>query len=216
MPALHATAIALFALAGHDVALAAGNAASTAPAAPTGTSYASGFDMKASWGNLSPYADASGFNVSMGFPVECELSQVHVLHRHAQRYPTDWPLDGGWMEQFGQKVANYSKKHPRAKLGKGPFSFLNHWEYRLGENTLLPIGAATEAASGAQFWSIYGRLLYHAGVGDATWDSSLNVFSNGTSRPKPTFRTTSYPRILESARWWLSMSPLVVSGVGLN
>lgn len=203
MASLHSMALFLFALGG-NAALAMSSISSSSAAAPTGTSYPSGFNMKASWGNLSPYADSTGFDVPVGFPVECELSQVHVLHRHAQRYPTQWPLDGGWMERFAEKLANYSKKHPDTKVGKGALEFLNHWEYPLGENTLTPIGAATEAASGAEFWSQYGRLLYRAGPGDATWDKSLNVFSNGTARPKPTFRTTSYPRILESARWWLS------------
>ncbi|KAJ5180942.1 Histidine phosphatase superfamily clade-2 [Penicillium capsulatum] len=202
MATLQSTVWALMALS--NAALAMSSTRSASAAAPTGTSYPSGFNMKTSWGNLSPYADATGFNISMGYPVECELSQAHVLHRHAQRYPTHWPLDGGWMESFGQKVANYSKKHPHAKVGRGALSFLDHWEYPLGKNTLTPIGAATEAASGAEFWSLYGRLLYHADAGQATWDSALNVFPNGTSRPKPTFRTTSHPRILESARWWLS------------
>lgn len=158
--------------------------------------------MKTSWGNLSPYADSTGFGIDKGFPADCELSQVHVLHRHAQRYPTSW--DGGAMEAFAQKVANYSRGSPSENVGSGALSFLNDWEYVLGLETLLPTGAATEAASGALFWSQYGRLLYRAGRGDAIYSPSMNVYPNGTARPKPTFRTTSYPRILESARWWLS------------
>ena len=62
----------------------------SAPAsAPTGSSYASGFDMTKSWANLSPYKDADSFGIPSGVPQGCELSQVHVLHRHAQRFPTD-------------------------------------------------------------------------------------------------------------------------------
>lgn len=199
MAALHTSAMALSLASG-----ATAMVSSSAAAAPTGLSYPSGFDMKTSWANLSPYADASGFNVSKGFPAECELSQVHVLHRHAQRYPTQWPLDGEGMEDFAHKLVKYSKQNPEKKIGSGPLAFLNDWEYILGLNTLLPTGAATEATSGAQFWSQYGRLLYRAESGQAAWDPSLNVYPNGTARPKPTFRTTSYPRILESARWWLS------------
>ena len=207
MAALQSTAIVLFGLLGSNaaaMATPASSSSSVAPAAPTGTSYPSGFDMKTSWGNLSPYADSPGFNVSKGFPVDCELSQVHVLHRHAQRYPTEYPLDGEGMASFAQKLANYSKKHPDTKIASGPLSFLNNWEYRLGYETLLPTGASTEAAAGAFFWSQYGRLLYRAESGVADWDPSLNVWPNGTARPKPTFRTTSQSRILESARWWLS------------
>lgn len=160
--------------------------------------------MKTSWGNLSPYADSTGFSTDKGFPTECELSQVHVLHRQGQRYPTSWPLDGGGMEAFAWKLGNYSKNHPNQNVGAGPLTFLNDWDYVLGLDTLLPTGAATEATSGALFWSQYGRLLYRAGRGDAIYNPSRNVYLNGTARPKPTFRTTSYPRILESARWWLS------------
>ncbi|CAI7618771.1 unnamed protein product [Penicillium pancosmium] len=201
-------AIALLALAGGNGVAAmpsspSSSSISGAPG-PTGTSYPSGFEIKKSWGHLSPYDDAHHFGVDKGFPVECELSQVHVLHRHAQRYPTSWPTDGGGMEDFAYKVGNYSKKNPGKKIGAGPLSFLNEWKYILGENLLLPSGAATEATAGALFWSEYGRLLYHAGKGDAIYDPSMNTFPNGTQRPKPIFRTTSYPRILESARWWLS------------
>ncbi|KAH1271212.1 hypothetical protein KXW98_004312 [Aspergillus fumigatus] len=171
--------------------------------APTGATFASGFDITTSWGNLSPYKDAPGFNVSNGVPRGCELSQVHVLHRHAQRYPVSSLLDGGGMEAFAQKVKNYSKLHD-GRVGKGPLDFLNQWEYMLGEDTLQVTGAATEATSGASIWAKYGRLLYRAGPGVAAWDSSLNVYPNGTARPKPIFRTTSQARILESARWWLS------------
>lgn len=173
--------------------------------APTGTTYASGFDMTKSWANLSPYKDAKSFGVPSGVPSGCELSQVHVLHRHAERFPTDYPLDGEGMQDFAAKLANYTKAHPGRTVAKGPLEFLNDWEYVIGEDTLLESGAATEATSGASFWIKYGRLLYRAGRKNlAAWDPSLNVYPNGTARPKPVFRTTSQARILESARWWLS------------
>ncbi|KAJ5726309.1 Histidine phosphatase superfamily clade-2 [Penicillium malachiteum] len=172
---------------------------------PTGATYASGFDMTKSWANLSPYKDADGFNIPKGVPQGCELSQVHVLHRHAQRFPTAYPLDGDGMGDFAAKLANYSKAHPDSTSATGPLKFLNNWEYILGEDLLLENGAATEATSGANFWINYGRLLYRAGRKNlAAWSTSLNVYSNGTARPTPVFRTTSQARILESARWWLS------------
>ena len=173
------------------------------PPAPTGDHYPTGFDITRSWANLSPYQDASSFGLPKGVPGECQLSQAHVLHRHAQRYPTEDALDGGVMVDFGQKVANYSKAHPGEKIGNGPLDFLDRWNYAIGQDTLLTKGAATEAMAGADFWDRYGRLLYRAGS-MAGWDESLNTFPNGTARPKPVFRTTSQARILESARWWLS------------
>ncbi|PLB37546.1 histidine phosphatase family protein [Aspergillus candidus] len=180
------------------------SSSAAAPADPTGTTFPSEFDITRSWANLSPYQDAPGFSEPKGMPRGCELTQAHVLHRHAQRYPTESDLDGGGMEAFAKKLKNYEHKHQTSKIGHGPLSFLDDWEYLLGEDLLLPTGAATEATSGANIWSRYGRLLYHAGRGQAAWDESLNVFPNGTDRPKPIFRTTDQARILESARWWLS------------
>ncbi|PYH43653.1 putative phytase [Aspergillus saccharolyticus JOP 1030-1] len=182
------------------------SSSSSTPAAPaaTGAALPAGFDITAYWGNLSPYHDAPGFNVSTGNPQGCELSQVHILHRHAQRYPTPYELDGESMEAFAQKLQNYRLQHPNETLGTGPLEFLNEWKYLMGEDLLLPSGAATEATSGANFWNKYGRPLFRAPAGLADWDASLNVFPNGTQRPKPIFRTTGQARILESARWWLS------------
>jgi hypothetical protein len=199
------TASGLLAIAVSSLAVCP-DAAKAAPPAPTGSSYASGFDMTRSWANLSPYEEADGFGVPKGMPQGCELSQVHVLHRHGERYPTPYPLDGQGMEDFAAKWSNYTKTHHHKVLSTGPLSFLNDWEYTLGEDTLLETGAATEATAGASFWATYGRLLYRAGrENGAAWNASLNVYPNGTARPKPVFRTTSQPRILESARWWLSM-----------
>lgn len=183
-----------------------GAAAPQAPPAPTGSSYATGFDMTRSWANLSPYKDADGFGAPKGVPYGCELSQVHVLHRHAERYPTPYPLDGQGMEDFAAKWTNYTRVHRKKSAATGPLSFLNNWEYVLGEDILLEPGTATEATSGANFWTQYGRLLYRAGRDNgAAWNETLNRYPNGTARAKPVFRTTSQDRILESARWWLSM-----------
>ncbi|KAE8148611.1 histidine phosphatase superfamily [Aspergillus avenaceus] len=191
-----------------DVGSTAPHASSTliAPTAePTGATYASGFDMTKSWANLSPYKSAQGFGATRGVPRGCELSQVHVLHRHAERFPTSNLLDGKGMGDFASKLANYTKLHQKQAIANGPLQFLNDWEYVVGENTLMENGAATEDASGADFWIKYGRLLYRSGQDNvAAWNESLNVYPNGTARPKPVFRTTSQGRILESARWWLS------------
>lgn len=202
MASLKLSFITLLALVGNSACST--YVSSSARQAPTGLSYPSGFDITKSWGNLSPYTGAPGFSVPKGSPQGCELSQVHVLHRHAQRYPTKSDLDSGLVLSFASALQNATKKHPNTTICTGPLAFLNDWTYLMGLESLLPIGAATEAAAGAEFWSQYGRLLYRAPMGDANWNASLNVYLNGTSRPKPTFRTTSYPRILESARWWLS------------
>ena len=160
--------------------------------------------MTKSWGNLSPYKDAPDFGLPKGYPKNSELKTLNVLHRHAERYPTPYTLDGVGIENFSKKLANYNKAHPNVTVGQGPLSFLSDWEDLMGSNLLLVTGAATEASRGAQFWTKYGRLLYHAHAEVPSWQESLNVYANGTARPKPVFRTTSQARILESARWWIS------------
>lgn len=177
---------------------------STAPTAtPTHAEHQCGFETTTSWGFLSPYRESNGFNVSKGFPRGCELSQVHVLQRHAQRYPENLPLDGAIMEAFDRKLKQYRHNHPTVSVGRGPLSFLDRWQYRLGRDDLLATGAAAEAASGADIWSRYGRVLYRAPSGVAAWEPWMNVYPNGTTRPKPIFRATNSSRIAESARWWL-------------
>ncbi|KAK1144941.1 hypothetical protein N8T08_004656 [Aspergillus melleus] len=180
---------------------------STPAPAPTGSVFPSGFDIVSSWANLAPWKEVPSFaDLPKGVPRGCELSQAHVLHRHAQRYPTSFKLDGGGIDAFTQKLTNYSRLHNTTEIASGPLRFLNDWVDLLGKDTLLPTGAATEASSGARIWSKYGRYLYRAveEPGVERWNASLNVWPNGTVRAKPAFRTTGQGRILESARWWLS------------
>ncbi|KAJ5904429.1 histidine phosphatase superfamily [Penicillium tannophilum] len=179
-----------------------GKDCSSGPApAPTGAKFESGFDMMKSWGHLSPYKDAD-WGVPNGVPQggRSELSQVHVLHRHAQRNPINMPMDGQIIQPFIAKLNGNTS-------ATGPLEFLNDWQYVLGSGAeeLTVSGASTEATSGARFWLQYGRLLYRATPENLiAWNRSLNVFHNGTARPQPLFRTTDQSRILESARWWLS------------
>lgn len=177
-------------------------------AAPTDTSthwhaeHRCGFETTTSWGSLSPYRENNGFDVSKGSPRGCELSQVHVLQRHAQRYPENSPLSGDVMEAFDKKLTQYRHDNPNASVGRGPLSFLDRWQYRLGRNDLLVTGAAAEAAVGADIWSKYGRVLYRAPSRVPAWEPWMNVYPNGTERPKPIFRATNSSRIVQSARWW--------------
>ncbi|KAJ5987439.1 histidine phosphatase superfamily [Penicillium sp. IBT 35674x] len=179
-----------------------GKDCSSSPApAPTGAKFESGFDMMKSWGQLSPYKDAD-WGVPNGVPKggQSELSQVHVLHRHAQRNPINMAMDG-------QNIQSFIAKLNGTISATGPLEFLNDWQYVLGSGAeeLIVSGASTEATAGARFWLQYGRLLYHATPENlVAWNRSLNVYPNGTARPQPFFRTTDQSRILESARWWLS------------
>ncbi|OOO14040.1 histidine acid phosphatase [Aspergillus oryzae] len=148
----------------------------------TSAGYSPHFDITNGWANLSPYKEADG---------------------HAERYPESSWFDGEGMETFNRKLKSYSSEH-NVSVGIGPLAFLKNWKYLLGRDILLATGTATEAVSGAEIWSKYGRMVYRAPPGMAVWDPELNMYPNGTRRATPTFRSTNKQRVLESAKWWLT------------
>ncbi|CAN6649645.1 hypothetical protein TRVA0_024S00210 [Trichomonascus vanleenenianus] len=173
-------------------------------AAPTGSVFKNGFDMKNNWGSYSPYfSDETQFkgvekhpiDTVFGPPKGCQYKQVHVLHRHAERLPT--PDAGQEMEEVAVKLKNMTKKAYK------PLQWLDNWEYKLGTALLVPIGVGTELTSGSRFWATHGRFLYDAYDREHLfYTESLNAYSNGTARPKPVIRATTQSRIKTSARSW--------------
>ncbi|KAK5688757.1 hypothetical protein LTS10_000735 [Elasticomyces elasticus] len=153
------------------------------------------------WGQISPYRDNddSYFGVDdIGLPDGCQIEQVHSLQRHAQRFPTSSFTDGANNENFAAKVLNATLSDSGAAF-TGPLSFLNTYQYQMGESYLTGVGAATEFASGVAFWNRYGRTLYNATVGQLQYSAS---YANATARPKPVLRTTSQSRIENSQISW--------------
>jgi hypothetical protein len=148
------------------------------------------------WGQISPYNDNDDryFGVNdVALPDGCGIEQVHILHRHAQRFPTSEFDDGINDESFGGKINNATKGF------SGPLAFLNSWQYQMSESYLTGIGAATEFTSGVAHWNRYGRILYNATLGQLAYNGS---FTNETARPKPVLRTTSQSRIENSQINW--------------
>jgi len=104
------------------------------------------FDIMQHWGNLSPFNSVKTFglsNASARIPKGCELTQVHLLHRHGARYPTN----GSAPSAFASRL------HAAASSGtgfnaSGPLDFLNTWTYKLGADILstytLLIGCLSE------------------------------------------------------------------------
>nr|GAT44528.1 acid phosphatase [Mycena chlorophos] len=145
----------------------------------------SAFSVLHSWGNLSPFRSPdpsstftkTAFGLSGSTPLVpkgCELTQVHLLHRHAARYPTQ----GSLLTTFAEQI------HSAAVEGElsasGPLDFLNTWEYRLGAEILTPFGRAQMYELGVGFRVKYGELLH--GFTDL-----------------PVWRTTSEERMVDSA-----------------
>lgn len=176
-----------------------------APAiAPTGLTYPSGFNMKNNWGSLSPYFDTGatfpGIDSSVNeglheLPEHYTLSQVHVLHRHAERYPTT--ETGRSMEETALKLKNMTAPPEKA------LEWIKDWEYALDLELLVSRGYATMLNSGASFWASHGIKLFNATQGGHfLYDPKLNVYQNGTTRPPVVIRATSQSRIRNSAKAW--------------
>ncbi|KAF7288319.1 Acid phosphatase [Mycena chlorophos] len=145
----------------------------------------SAFSVIHSWGNLSPFRspDSSSAFTKSAFglpgstplvPEGCELTQVHLLHRHGARYPTE----GSLLTTFAQQINVVAAKGELS--ASGPLAFLNTWDYRLGAEILTPFGRAQLYELGVGFRVKYGELLH--GFTDL-----------------PVWRTTSEERMVDSA-----------------
>lgn len=153
------------------------------------------------WGQITPYADNAEnyFGVmDVGLPDGCQVEQAHLLERHGARFPTSTFDDGANDENFGQKIHNWTAANPSKKFS-GPLTFLNGYQYTMGESFLVGQGAAQSFSAGVQFWQRYGRILFNATAGQIAYNAS---YANGTARPKPVLRTTGQSRIENSEINW--------------
>lgn len=185
-------------------------------AAPTGLSYPSGFDMRVNWGAISPYFEEgmpfegitrSQKNEMYNLPPRCELQQVHVLHRHAERYPTKGRASR--MKTTAEKIQQMNIS-PEAK----GLQWMTNWTYELGSELLTAPGVATELKSGSDFWASHGRFLFSYPEGEAKDEdgSAYNLFYSPKMVPKYVgsserqgklvIRATDQSRIQTSARAW--------------
>lgn len=148
------------------------------------------------WGQLSTYKyntpDLFGVK-QVGLPDGCQIEQVHLLQRHAERFPHPGDAqDGLNIEKFTAKAVEIIKA---GKRFKGPLAFLNSWRNILGGEYLTGTGAMAEIASGVQFWNLYGRLLYNASEGQ------LGYQPEDVDR-RPLLRTPSQSRMHNSMTNW--------------
>jgi hypothetical protein len=154
-----------------------------------------------SWGQVSTYGDNDDryFGVQdIGLPDGCGIQQVHILHRHGQRFPTSSYDDGGNDETFAKKVTNWTAANS-TKLFTGPLALLSTYKSLMGESYLTGLGAAAEFESGAVHWNRYGRVLYNATVSQLAYNASS---PDGSAHPKPVLRTTTQSRMWNSQINW--------------
>ena len=158
----------------------------------------SNFDVTKSWGNLSPFysvpADTFGLpDTSALIPDGCELTQLHLLHRHGARYPTSSDPPASFARVLQSKANN------TGFTASGPLSFLNTWEYKFGSEILTPFGRQ----------QLYANLCVRE-CSPAENRSSCSFNLGSSTRIKygelltgftelPVFRTTSEDRMVDSA-----------------
>ncbi|TFK51909.1 phosphoglycerate mutase-like protein [Heliocybe sulcata] len=135
------------------------------------------FEVVKHWGSLSPWYSVQSKDLpesSPEIPQGCSITQVHLLHRHGARYPTE----GSALASLAEKVHNASTG--AGFSASGPLAFLNTWTYKLGAELLTPFGREQLYDLGVAFRIRYGHLL------------------EGFDQ-LPVFRTTSEARMVDSA-----------------
>ncbi|ODQ67934.1 phosphoglycerate mutase-like protein [Nadsonia fulvescens var. elongata DSM 6958] len=150
------------------------------------------FVAKHHWGTISEYyTGGSNFpgieGDGLGIPEQCSLDQIHVLHRHAERYPASYAAKP--MKAIAKKLKTHFENSTYEPLP--PFEWLKTWNYTLGTELLTPKGVATEFSSGSKFWSDYGQALFK--TDQQFYSPKINTYSNGTQRPIPVIRAPPHP-----------------------
>ncbi|KAJ5085243.1 Histidine phosphatase superfamily clade-2 [Penicillium argentinense] len=157
------------------LALAAGSAAlpwsstatSSSAAAPTGTPSPPDSTWQKAGVNSALTQILTGLACQRGPPRGCELSQVHVLHRHAQRYPVS--SDFLYIATFVSASKNYTTKHPHAEIGPGTLASLNEWEVCCAKTLLFPQARPLKLQLGQSS----GRHFYDVARAQANWNGSF-------------------------------------------
>ena len=86
-------------------------------------------------GQLSHYfpnPDGLGVN-EYSLPENASIVQLNMLSRHGSRYPTK----GSGVENLAAKIKNYTTGVLGDVTFSGDLSFLNNWNYKLGEELSL-------------------------------------------------------------------------------
>ncbi|KAF7334253.1 hypothetical protein MSAN_02386700 [Mycena sanguinolenta] len=129
------------------------------------------FKLQQSWGVYSPYHAAEHY---IPPPADCEISQVNILHRHGARLPTEHQTKD---IHSGVKKLQSAEYYTDSRL-----DFLETFEYSLGENLLVPLGAIQSAESGKAAFQRYSSLI--------------------TEDDIPFVRASGMSRVVETAKNW--------------
>jgi len=133
-------------------------------------------------GQLSHYfSNPDGFGVDeYSMPENASIVQLNMLSRHGSRYPTK----GSGVEDLAAKIKNYTTGVLGDVTFTGDLSFLNNWDYKLGQEILVPVGKEELFESGTLHQYNYGHLYPNDG--------------------KIIARSTTQRRMVESAEYFLA------------
>lgn len=130
-------------------------------------------------GGAAPYVQHPGFGVSTDVPPQCTIEQVHMLHRHGERYPSK--NNGKSFEAIMKKFTEYNETFV------GELAFLNDYTYFVSnknyyEKETTPwnsegtyAGTTSNEKHGIQFRAKYQSLFNET-------SDVLNVFSSNSGR----------------------------------
>ncbi|KAH7909637.1 phytase [Hygrophoropsis aurantiaca] len=117
-------------------------------AAPTVPSLGLKKKIQQGWGPYSPYFPSAKYSTP---PVNCDIIQVNLLQRHGARYPT-----AKASEDIQKSVKKLRKaKHHKHKSVK----FLENYKWNLGQDDLVPFGAAQSFEAGWVHFKRYEHLI---------------------------------------------------------
>ncbi|KAK3709720.1 hypothetical protein LTR37_010747 [Vermiconidia calcicola] len=112
-------------------------------------------------GQLSHYfPNPVGFGVDeYSLPKDAHIAQLHMLSRHGSRYPTV----GAGAQLLAEKIQNFTNGTLGEVTFTGELSFLNNWQYTLGNEILVPVGKQELFDSGTLHQYMYGHLYPNNG-----------------------------------------------------
>ncbi|GAB1214710.1 hypothetical protein ATERTT37_003879 [Aspergillus terreus] len=127
-------------------------------------------------GNLSPYfTSEEGFGVAeYPLPEGSDITQVHLIHRHGSRYPSDSET----IAAFAQRIVNATAHGTKFT---GNLAFLNEYSWSQGMNALVPMGRQELFDSGVLHYYKYGSLYRNGSklvVRSTTSDRALKSAEN--------------------------------------
>ncbi|KAI0711023.1 phytase [Cerioporus squamosus] len=127
-------------------------------------------EVQRSWSMYSPYFAAGTYHAP---PDGCLVDQVNLIQRHGARFPTSGAA--------ARIETALSKLQSATEITDPLLDFVKNYTYELGQDNLVPFGAAQSYEAGRVAFERYSHILHDQ---------------------EPFVRTSSGPRVVDSASNW--------------